>query len=144
MMLVPSAPTVTPDQPLPNLANLPKLMTSRLNFLPVLAQRTPALRKLLAGFDLGTDLRQHRKASKLTQGQLASRVALAERTIRLLEQGRGNLDSWKTVLDHLDLELTGRNLPAGSTLGERLASLRRHRGMTVEGLVEDQCIDHPH
>ena len=80
-------------------------------------------------------LRKHRKAMKLTQGEVAARAGLAERTVRLLEQSRGNLDSWWTVLEHLGLELVGRNLPAGSTLGQRLARLRRHRGLSQRELA---------
>ena len=78
---------------------------------------------------LGPDLRSHRKTARITQAELAAGTGLSVPTIRLLEAGGGNLDSWQKVLDHLDLELTGRNLPAGSTLGQRLARLRRHRGM---------------
>jgi transcriptional regulator with XRE-family HTH domain len=93
------------------------------------------LRKVPAVFGLGRELTKHRKAMKITQGELAAKVKLAERMVRLLEQGRGNLDSWRTVLDHLGLELVGRNLPAGPTLGKRLASLRRHRGMSQRELA---------
>jgi phage N-6-adenine-methyltransferase len=52
-----------------------------------------------------------------------------------LEQGRGNLDSWRTVTEHLGLEVAGRNLPAGLTLGKRLATLRRHRGISQRELA---------
>src|SRR3954464_4311943 len=90
----------------------------------------PVLRKVPADFGLGHELRKHRKAMSLTQGELAAKVKLAERTVRLLEQGKGNLNSWRTVLEHLGLELVGRNLPAGPTLGKRLATLRRHRGIS--------------
>lgn len=95
----------------------------------------PVLRKVPADFGLGHELRKHRKAMSLTQGELAAKVKLAERTVRLLEQGRGNLDSWRMVLEHLGLELVGRNLPAGATLGNRLATLRRHRGMSQRELA---------
>lgn len=94
------------------------------------------MRKLLAGSALGSDLRNHRKTRGLTQGQLAAEVGLGERTIRSMEQGHGNLDSFRAVLAQLDLELTGRNLPAGASLGERLATLRRHRGLSQRGLFE--------
>src|SRR3954452_15314929 len=90
----------------------------------------PVLRKVPADFGLGHELKKHRKAMSLTQGEIAAKVKLAERTVRLLEQGRGNLDSWRTVLEHLGLEIVGRNLPAGPTLGKQLASLRRHRGLS--------------
>ena len=84
---------------------------------------------------LGSDLRKHRKTTRITQAELAAGTGLSVPTIRLLEVGGGNLDSWQKVLDHLDLELTGRNLPGGSTLGQRLARLRRHRGMSQRELA---------
>jgi phage N-6-adenine-methyltransferase len=93
------------------------------------------LRKVSADFAVGRELRKHRKAMKITQGELAVQVGLSERTVRLLEQGRGNLASWWTVLEHLGLELVGCNLPAGPTLGKRLAALRRHRGMSQRELA---------
>ncbi len=87
---------------------------------------------------LGPDLRRHRKAGRTTQAELARRAGLTVPTIRLLEAGRGNLNSWRAVLSHLDLELMGRNLPAGTSIGKRLATLRRHRGLSqrvLSGLV---------
>src|SRR3954449_10198161 len=95
----------------------------------------PVLRKVPADFRLGCELKKHRKAMSLTQGELAAKVKLAERTVRLLEQGRGNLDSWRTVLEPLGFEIMGRNLPAGPTLGKRLATLRQHRGMSQRELA---------
>ena len=43
---------------------------------------------------LGPDLRGHRKAARITQAGLARATGLSVPTIRLLEAGRGNLDSW--------------------------------------------------
>jgi DNA-binding XRE family transcriptional regulator len=57
-------------------------------------------------------------------------------TIRLLEAGHGNLASWNSTLQELGLELVARNLPAGSTLGQRLAKLRRHRRLGQRELAE--------
>jgi DNA-binding XRE family transcriptional regulator len=93
------------------------------------------LRKVSADFAVGRELREHRKAMKITQGELAVQVGLSELTVRLLEQGRGNLASWWTVLEHLGLELVGRNLPAGPTLGKRRAALIRHRGISQRELA---------
>ena len=89
---------------------------------------------LLSG--LGPALRGHRKAARITQPELARRTGLSVPTIRSLEAGRGNLDSWRAALGHLDLELVGRNLPAGTSLGEQLATLRRHRGLGQRELAE--------
>ncbi|MEJ7636607.1 MAG: hypothetical protein WKF75_01120 [Singulisphaera sp.] len=59
---------------------------------------------------------------------MAAAAGLAEKTLRQLERGRGNLDSWRTVLERLGLELVGRNLPPGDSLGSKLASLRLRFG----------------
>ena len=62
-------------------------------------------------------------------------MGLSEKTIRLLEQGRGNLVTWDAVLDHLKLEIVGRNLPAGPSLGMKIASLRKSRGLNQRELA---------
>jgi DNA-binding XRE family transcriptional regulator len=54
---------------------------------------------------------------------------MCERTVSLLEQGHGNLDSWRSALTPLGAELVGRNLPSGPSLGLRPAKLRSHRGL---------------
>src|SRR4051794_22596614 len=99
--------------------------------------------KLSAGFDLGTELRRHRKTAGLTQPDLATKAGLAERTVRALEQGRGTLDSWDAALDALGLSLSGRNLPGGTTLGERLATLRRRRRLSQEDLARSVGVTRP-
>jgi transcriptional regulator with XRE-family HTH domain len=63
-------------------------------------------------------------------------AGLAERTLRQLERGRGNLDSWRAALGQLGLELAGRILPPGDTLGERLAALRRRRRLGQRELAD--------
>jgi DNA-binding XRE family transcriptional regulator len=45
--------------------------------------------KLPADSILGSDFRKHRNGRGLTQGQLAAEAGVAERTVRLLEQGQG-------------------------------------------------------
>lgn len=94
-----------------------------------------SLSKLSTGSGLGPSLRTARKSSGRTQGELAVAVGLSEKTIRMLEQGTGNLVSWDAVLEHLELEVVGRNLPSGSTLGEKLASLRKSRGLNQRELA---------
>jgi phage N-6-adenine-methyltransferase len=78
---------------------------------------------------LGQALKGHRKSARISQDELARRADLSVPTVRLLEAGRGNLDSWRVALAALGLELSGRNLPAGETLGRSLATLRRRRGL---------------
>ena len=98
--------------------------------------------KLSAGFNLAAELRALRKASCLTQAALAAKANLAERTVRALEQGSGTLDSWHAALSALGLHLSGRNLPPGATLGERLTTLRR-RGLSQEALAQDIGVSRP-
>lgn len=93
------------------------------------------MRKRSTVSGLGKDLQTARKAKRRTQGQLAAEVGLTEKTVRLLEQGQGNLDSLRAVVPFLDLELVGRNLPAGPSLGAKLAVLRRHRRLTQRELA---------
>lgn len=87
-------------------------------------------------FGLGSDLKTHRKTARMTQADLAAAAGLSMPTIRLLEEGRGNLDSWRAVLDRLGLELAGRNLPGGASLGERLSTLRLGRGLSQRELAD--------
>ena len=89
---------------------------------------------LLSG--LGFELRRHRKQQGITQPELARRSALSTPTIRLLESERGSLASWNAALAALGLEMTGRNLPAGETLGSRIAALRRSRGFSQRAMAE--------
>ena len=72
----------------------------------------------------------------MTQEELAGNAGLSIPTVRLLERTHGNLTSWNVVLGALALEVAGRNLPAGETLGRSIAALRRSRGFTQRGLAE--------
>ena len=99
--------------------------------------------KLSAGFDLATELRAQRRASRLTQAALAAKADLAERTVRALEQGSGSLDSWHAAVRALGLRLSGRNLPGGETLGLRLTTLRRRRGLSQEALAHSVGVSKP-
>src|SRR4051812_23189558 len=92
--------------------------------------------KLPAGLDLGAELRTHRKAARITQARLAETAGLSERTVRALERGRGTLESWDAALAALGLSLAGRNLPGGTTRGERLRTLRRRRRLSQEALAD--------
>src|SRR3954447_21915609 len=81
----------------------------RCNFLCFLPAGAAPLRQLPLHSGLGPALRIHRKSTRrITQGELARRTGLSVPTVRLLESGRGNLDSWRAVLASLGLELFGR------------------------------------
>ena len=101
------------------------------------------MRKLPTDSRLGPVLRSHRREKGLTQAKLAASAGLTEKTLRQLEQGRGNLDSWHAVLRQLGLELAGRNLPPGDTLGSRLAALRRRRRLGQRALAELVGVSQP-
>ncbi|WP_422932179.1 DNA N-6-adenine-methyltransferase [Singulisphaera sp. PoT] len=92
---------------------------------------------------LGSDLRRHRKARRLTQAALALEAGLTIPTVRLLERTRGTLASFDAVLAALSLEVAGRNLPAAPTLGARIAALRRSRGLNQRQLAEQAEVTQP-
>jgi transcriptional regulator with XRE-family HTH domain len=71
----------------------------------------------------------------LTQNDLAQQAQVAIPTLRLLESGQGNLTTFWQVLEALNLEITGRNLPAGAMIGERIVTLRRRKGMSQRALA---------
>lgn len=56
-------------------------------------------------------------------------------TVRLVECGGGDQASLVKMLAALGLSIEGRNLPAGVTLGRRVAALRKRRGFTQRGLA---------
>lgn len=95
-----------------------------------------AMSKLPLHFGLGSALRKHRKEKGMTQEQLAADAGLSIPTVRLLERTHGNLASWDNALRAIRLEIVGRNLPAGETLGKSIAALRRSRGFTQRSLAE--------
>jgi phage N-6-adenine-methyltransferase len=91
--------------------------------------------KQSAHFALGRELKKHRRDRRLTQAQLATKAALAIKTVRLLEKTRGTLASWTIAITALGLTITARNLPPGATLGQSLATLRRRRGLSQRALA---------
>ena len=90
--------------------------------------------KLSAGFDLATELRALRKASRLTQAALAAKAALAERTVRALEQGSGTLDSWHAALAALGHRRASYRATTGT--GRGIAALRRGQLKIILGDIE--------
>src|SRR5512135_3611390 len=92
---------------------------------------------------LGSSLREQRKRARWTQAELATHAGLTAKTVGLLERGSGNLDSWHAALRALGLRLSGRNLPGGATLGLRLTTLRRRRGLSQEALAHSVGVSRP-
>ncbi len=85
--------------------------------------------------NLGEQLKKARKESGLNQCQVAGRANISVPTVRMLERGRGNIDSWNKVLSVLDISLAGRNLPKGDAIGKQIALLRRRRGLSQRALA---------
>jgi phage N-6-adenine-methyltransferase len=84
---------------------------------------------------LGTALQRERKARKLSQSDLAQQALISIPTIHLLENGQGNLTSFWTVLHTLNLDIMGRNLPPGESMGKRIVTLRKRKGMSQRALA---------
>jgi phage N-6-adenine-methyltransferase len=84
---------------------------------------------------LGVHLQRERKDRKLTQQDLARQARLSTPTIRLLESGQGNLTTFWAVLHTLNLAVVGRNLPPGESIGERIVTLRKRKGMSQRTLA---------
>ncbi len=78
-----------------------------------------------------------------TQQDAARLAGLSVPTIRQLERGRGRLTSFWRALDTFDIELAGRNLPAGTSPGHRLALLRKRRGLSQRALASLAGISPP-
>jgi len=84
---------------------------------------------------LGVHLKRARKDRQLTQSELAQQAQVAIPTLRLLERGQGNLTTLWQVLEVLNLEIAGRNLPAGAMIGERIVMLRKRKGRSQRALA---------
>jgi phage N-6-adenine-methyltransferase len=79
---------------------------------------------------------------RLTQAAVARKAGLSVPTVRQLERGRGNLQSWQKALDAIGLELAGRNLPPGPTLGKQIAALRKRKRLSQRKLASIVQITH--
>jgi transcriptional regulator with XRE-family HTH domain len=58
---------------------------------------------------LGNDLKRHRKEQGMTQAEFAAKAGVGERTVWLMEEGKGGLDSFRQALRALGLSLFCRN-----------------------------------
>ena len=93
-------------------------------------RQQPSLPALIA------DLQGIRRRTKLTQVMLAAKAKISVPTLRQAECGQGNLATLITLADALGVEISGRSMPPGDSLGERLAVLRKRRGMGRRLLAE--------
>src|SRR5262249_4421782 len=101
------------------------------------------LKLLLHHTSLGSHLKRERKDRQLTQSNLAQKAQVAIPTIRSLENGQGTLSSFWQVLDVLNLDIVGRNLPPGQHIGERIITLRKRRGVSQRELIKLVAISQP-
>jgi transcriptional regulator with XRE-family HTH domain len=92
---------------------------------------------------LGSHLKRERKDRKLTQSDLARQTQVAIPTIRSLENGQGTLSSFWQVLDVLNLDIVGRNLPPGQHIGEQITTLRKRKGLSQRELIKLVAISQP-
>src|SRR5262245_4308602 len=92
---------------------------------------------------LGVHLKRERKDRNLTQSNLAQQAQVAIPTIRSLENGQGTLSSFWQVLDVLNLDIVGRNLPSGQHIGEQITILRKRKGISQRELMKLVPISQP-
>jgi len=92
---------------------------------------------------LGSHLKRERKERQLTQSGLAQQAQVAIPTIRSLENGQGTLSSFWQVLDVLNLDIVGRNLPPGQHMGEQITLLRKRKGISQRELMKLVPISQP-
>jgi phage N-6-adenine-methyltransferase len=77
---------------------------------------------------LGRALRQARRGARMTQGALAAVCGCSSRSVWQAERGQGHATVFFRLLAALGLEVTGRSLPPGAHLGDRLRALRQRLG----------------
>ena len=92
---------------------------------------------------LGSHLKRERTERKFTQSNLAQQAQVAIPTLRLLEQGQGNLTSFWGVLHILNLDIVGRNLPPGQHVGEQIRTLRKRKGISQRELIKLVGVSQP-
>lgn len=84
---------------------------------------------------IGGLVRDARKAMGLSQTQLADRASLGIHAVWELERrGNGTIAVFEAVAGIVELRLTG--LPAGRSIGERVAKARAKRGWSLQTLAE--------
>lgn len=85
---------------------------------------------------LGNALKAARKSARFAQAELAGKASLSIPTVRLLERGRGNMASLWMVLAALGCGLWAKNLPPGESVGGRVKTLRKRRGLSQRALAK--------
>ena len=84
---------------------------------------------------LGKELREYRKSIHKTQSEISHLAGISVPTLRMLENGHGNLSSFFKVLNVLNLEVRGRNLPPSFSVGNQISKLRKRRDVNQRELA---------
>ncbi len=92
---------------------------------------------------LGPQLRAERQAAKISQAVLAQLVGCSLPTVRQAERGDGSFCGFQSLADALGMEIAGRSLPAGDTIGKRLALLRERRAISRRALAATVGVSAP-
>lgn len=79
---------------------------------------------------LGRQLSAARRASGLTQAEVAARARCSVRGLWLAERGQGSVALFIAAAAAAGCEIAGRALPPGNHLGERLETLRLRMGIS--------------
>ncbi len=74
---------------------------------------------------------------------VAQRAKVSLPTIRLIESGKGNLDTFNALLKVLGLQVAGRQLPPGKTLGERVYRLRARKNISQRDIAKTIGVSQP-
>lgn len=93
--------------------------------------------QLLFYFPLSRALHDARKQAGARQTDIAEQAGLSVPTVRLLEHGKGTIESLDAVLECLNLEIYGDRLPRSGNRGERIAGLRKARGISQRDLAKE-------
>ncbi|WP_120008433.1 DNA N-6-adenine-methyltransferase [Teichococcus vastitatis] len=84
---------------------------------------------------LGLALATLRRGANLSQVEVAERAKCARTTVISAEAGRGAASAYLALATELEHEISGRSLPPGATLSERLAALRARQGTSRRDLA---------
>lgn len=83
---------------------------------------------------IGKMIRAARKASGMTQREVALAAGVSPRAVWSLEQSGGAIATYQRVARVLDFRLTG--LPRGASLGHRIAAARVAKGWSQQKLAD--------
>lgn len=92
---------------------------------------------------LGSQLSRIRKSRRIKQTDLSDLTRLSRITIRGVENGKGNLSSFRILTGALGLELLCSRNPVGADHGEFIANLRAKKNISQRALAAAILVSHP-